>query len=425
MKLLHPIPWIRMAAGILWAATHWASAEVLDARLRIDPPHPYVHQQVTMILEVATTPGSQLRNISIGDVIDRVPLEMEALSTEAPARLRRDGKEIEWHRYRAKGRGTAPVNATLQPKLSLTLVERRSTGFFTRWTTLPRRMTLPEMDLNIVALPLENQPAGFAGAVGSFRLAGELTPSIVMPGDLVDLKLEVTGQGYLGDALPSLPQLPETLFKQYSPEIQRLDTYHVRINRVIIPLSTQAVTVGRAVLPYFDPVAEEYRLAQTPPLRLTFTERQETTPTVRHLPDPTPTTPHTDHATRDFDRETMRVLPYAAGLLAALLVAAALQGKGARIALPASLLVLMVVAVGTSRLRGRQSATWLAQTDLSLRVAPGRQAQVIRTIPAGSILTPLEERTEWVRVEAQGRRGWIPKDRIAPKTTEETDYSRR
>lgn len=69
------------------------------------------------------------------------------------------------------------------------------------------------VNLTIKPLPEQGKPADFAGAVGRFKLDGNLEASEVKAGEAVTLKLRITGDGNFGALEDIAPVLPESQFE--------------------------------------------------------------------------------------------------------------------------------------------------------------------------------------------------------------------
>lgn len=417
MKLRLPALTICLGA----AAATATAGDLLAGRLYTEPARPYVNQPLTLYLELETTPGCQLQGISLSGLPGEDYLQLGDLVERPRRQHTRGGQSVTVHSYVSAGRGVAPLPAPLQPVVGMTLVERRASGFFTSMTSSPRTLRLPATTLTIRPLPEAGRPEGFAGAVGSFELRGALSPSAVMPRDLVTLTLQLTGQGYLGDAPLVLPAIPAGLFKAYPPREERLAAEaRLTVSQVVIPLSTQAVQVAAAHFPYFEPVQGVYRTATAGPFALAFTTRRDEIAPVRQLPPPSDNGAaavaplRMDEARRV---EVRRLLPWTLGLLAALLGAAAIRPYRPRWALATGVAIGALVFGGARLwLRGHTPVSATLRQAAVLRVAPGRRARAGIELPAGAKVQPLEATAGWVRVAAHGRRGWVPREALAAAT---------
>ncbi len=354
-----------LLAVLCTARTVWAANGIHSARMRSEPAHPYVGEDFDLVLEVTADPGGEIELAGISGVPKSLALSVEpfvAAGVREGAAL--DGSPVQIHSFRAAARGVKAVSFDPRAMVSLRKTERKSTGFFTSMSTRTVTLPLAWPSLEIRELPLEGRPADFSGAVGRFRMRLEATPVEVMPQDIVELRLTLSGSGFLGDAAPTMPTLDSALFKTYPQTVKYADgDARLTITQSVIPLSTNAVEIGSARFCFFDAAAGTYTNALTAPVRLTFRERRKTEePAVREV--------KVDAPSRSVANEGLDVTRY--------------------LTLP----------------RGRTSLTVSRET--TLRVAPGPQAKVILSVPAGSGAVPLEAERGWLRVKVLDRTGWLP-----------------
>jgi len=396
-----------LLAGLLPAA------EFHGGSLTLDPPRPFVNQSFSLRLELVVSAGCEIRNIQLGGLPADLPLELGELVTQPAVREVRDGQSVDVHRFRSEGRARTAFTITLSPWVQFVLVERRTSGFFSSWNSSQQRLRLPSTALTARELPAANRPDDFTGAIGRFELRGRIEPDVVMPQDIVNLTVELGGEGFLGDARPALPALDARLFKVYpAAEQPAAGTTRRVLSQVIIPQTTQAVSVAAVRFTYFDPVEERYRTTTAGPFQLTFTTRQPSdAPAVRQLalaPAAEEDRGEEQDINASMHREIRRLLPAAIGLLAGLAALAAIRPTHKRLAIVAGLLVCLGAAWGMRLAleRGAGIQHPLAQT-VRLRLAPGQRAGTIVELPSGTPVQLLERSGAWVRVEARGRRGWI------------------
>ena len=57
------------------------------------------------------------------------------------------------------------------------------------------KVTSPPLELTVSTLPAEGRPPDFSGAVGTFKIASDLSSSAAAAGDPLTLRLQVTGSG--------------------------------------------------------------------------------------------------------------------------------------------------------------------------------------------------------------------------------------
>ena len=338
--------------------------DIVSARMRTEPAVPYVGEDFKLVLEVSATPGSEIRLTGISGIPNSLPLTAEPFTADGVREgTAADGSTVHVHSFSASARASGAFLIDPRAMATLMTTERVQRGFFTSTSSRSRTVAVTWNRFEIRTLPDEGRPEDFSGAVGRFRMRLEATPTEVMPQDIVQLKLTLSGTGFLGDAMPTMPKLEPSLFKTYPPTINREDgSARIVISQSVIPLSTNAVEIGSARLSFFDAAIGAYTNAMTAPVRLVFRERRKSDePAVREV--------KVDAPQRSVADEGVDVTKY--------------------LTLP----------------RGKSSVT--VSHDTPLRIAPGPAAKIILSVPAGSEAVPLETERGWLRVKVLGRTGWI------------------
>ena len=352
------------ASAALMAACSALAADILSARMRTEPAVPYVGEDFRLVLEVTAAPGSEIQLTGIAGVPNSLPLTAGTFSADGVREgTAPDGTTAHVHSFSAPARASEDILLDLRAVATLTTTKRIQRGFFTSMSSQTRTVPVAWPRLEVRALPEEGRPADFSGAVGRFRIRLEATPTEVMPNDIVELRLTLSGTGFLGEATPAMPEFDPALFKTYPPTVRRdEDGARIVVSQSVIPLSTNAAEIGSARLSFFDASIGAYTNAVTAPVRLVFRERRKTDePAVREVRVDAPQRPDADGG---IDVSKYLVLP-----------------------------------------RGKASVTVSRETRL--RIAPGHAAKAILTVPAGSEAVPLESERGWLRVKVLGRTGWI------------------
>ena len=342
-----------------------ADVAVISARMRTEPETPYMGEDFSFILAVTAESGGDIELAGISGLPTSLPIVAEPfVSGGVRDGAKAGGAQERIHTFTAAARATRAFSFNPRAMVSLKVTERKGGGFFTSWSTRNRTMPLAWSYFSARELPEEGRPADFNGAVGRFKLSLEAEPREVMPQDIVQLRLTLSGTGHLGDAVPSMPTLDPSLFKTYPPVVKREEgDARLTITQSVIPLSTNAVEIGAASLAFFDAARGAYTNALTAPVRLLFRERgAASAPAVREVRVDTPT--------RTVSDEGLDVSKF--------------------ISLP----------------RGKSSVAIARETQL--RIAPGPQAKTILAVPAGSAAVPLEAERGWLRVKVLDRTGWLP-----------------
>ncbi|MEK7766050.1 MAG: BatD family protein, partial [bacterium] len=128
--------------------------------------------------------------------------------------------------------------------------------------------------LVVQALPDAGRPAGFTGAVGTYRVRALLDHPTVEAGRPVSLTFEVAGRGLVKSLRePAWPELPtvrryETVTsldaKSGAEGLQGAKTFKT----VLIPSASGKLTIPAIAYPVFDPAANRYVTLRTDPLSL-------------------------------------------------------------------------------------------------------------------------------------------------------------
>jgi hypothetical protein len=135
--------------------------------------------------------------------------------------------------------------------------------------------------LDVRVTPLPAPPAGFSGAVGSFKLTASIDPHEVPSGEAATLTCSITGTtrpGSVGDI--AIGQLPDCAI--FAPEKNiRVDTTETGIvthktwKYLVIPKQEGTLGVPPVAWSYFDPSAKAYKTIKTDSLKVTVTKGKE------------------------------------------------------------------------------------------------------------------------------------------------------
>jgi hypothetical protein len=127
------------------------------------------------------------------------------------------------------------------------------------------------VEFNVLALPTQDRPASFTGAVGTFTVRSELSATTVTAGDPVTLRMQVTGTGNF-DRVNSTMLGSLDHWKTYQPtaRFDPADSGGYRGEKVfeqpLIATESGAQTLPGVAFSYFDPDAQRFETVQTPGL---------------------------------------------------------------------------------------------------------------------------------------------------------------
>ena len=127
----------------------------------------------------------------------------------------------------------------------------------------------PPAEITIEALPQENKPESFNGAIGNFNIAATTDSTNLSEGDPITLKISIKGEGNFSQMIP--PEFPASdSFKTYPPRVvdEQLDTQGYagskQFEHVVIPLSSEITAVPPIAFSYFNPRTKTYAEMNTP-----------------------------------------------------------------------------------------------------------------------------------------------------------------
>jgi hypothetical protein len=139
------------------------------------------------------------------------------------------------------------------------------------------KVSSPKLELTVVALPTENRPADFSGAVGLFRISSDVTPAAAAAGDPLTLRLHVVGSGNF-DRVDTAMLRSLDRWKTYPPRssFNASDTQGYAGEKVfeqpVIALDPGAQTLPALAFSFFDPGTGRYETARSAPLTVTISK---------------------------------------------------------------------------------------------------------------------------------------------------------
>ncbi len=406
------------------------AGEIFSGRLYTVPAKIYVNQAFELHFELEVTSGSDVENIRISGMPNSPDLlTLGALETVSQNRIVRDAQAINVLHFVASARCHQPIAHTFETALLCTLSERKNIGFFSHIQSRQGQRQLEPFALRVLPLPEAGRPAHFSGALGSFRLSGRCSQTSVQPGDIITLSLELAGQGWLNNAVMPAPP-PSPLFKTYSAKERLREPLRVQTEQVFIPTATNATEIAAARFCFFNPATERYEESVAGPFRLTFTEVSASPKAddVRVIDTALPAAAESLPQAVSLDRMNLtlrQVFPLlvgCAGALAAFFVFFLLYGRHARLAFAIGA-ALLAAGIGAGyALSGKTAAaTRTLARHTPVLFAPSRASATLFELNPGVAVIPLENAGAWVRIDAAGRRGWIPaqalKDTPPPPAT--------
>ncbi|MFZ4396549.1 MAG: SH3 domain-containing protein [Kiritimatiellia bacterium] len=403
------------------------------AELHASRTAPYAGEAFDLTLTLYVADNALDRQVQVAglpETLTHTPFE-----ERAGRAVERNGRTWTTRPYVCRARIATPGELIISPQLDGQLVRVQRTWFFNQTVMQPVRIPLPvPLALAVRALPAEHRPRDFSEAVGRFSLNVAAEPTEVAVGDLITVRLTVTGDGALDTAAP--PCMADvTGFRVYPlrPDsvpvpFQQRRTY----TQTLVPLTPAATLAPAYRWTSFDPVTDTYRVLTAGPFPIVFhAERAFSQEVYRvtgsgqiaapSVPDNTGTTTNAPPL-RWYARVPLITWPIAALLC---LLCAALAGLRAilpeqvrsacnsherwTLAMLGALIALGVVCSAWHAARVEQRIRVVSATCQTAGFAPYEDAATVGTLRAGERVRVLETHGSWLRVMTpDGGGGWIP-----------------
>ena len=147
--------------------------------------------------------------------------------------------------------------------------------FFGGHESTPIELKSDELNVEVLALPEENRPEDFKGAIGNFQLDVSISPDHVKAGDPVTLTMTVTGRGNF-DAVHSPALKNKEGFKLYDPQV-KMEPNRKIFEQVLIPVDEGITVLPDIEFTYFDTMKGDYItiVKNDVPLRVMKAEKED------------------------------------------------------------------------------------------------------------------------------------------------------
>ena len=133
----------------------------------------------------------------------------------------------------------------------------------------------PPSDLTVLSLPAEGRPPDFSGAVGSFKIASDLSSAAAAAGDPLTLRMHVSGAGNFDRVDSTMLERLDT-WKTYPPKSSFKPSDPVgykgekTFEQPLIASKPGVQTLPGMTFSYFDPATRRYETARSAPLAVTI-----------------------------------------------------------------------------------------------------------------------------------------------------------
>ncbi|HDY90061.1 MAG TPA: protein BatD [bacterium] len=232
----------------------------------VDRKEPYVGEQITYTFEL-------YNRISLAKPEYEPPSTTGFWQAELPqipdSYKNKDGRTYNYHVIKTALFPTTSGELTLGPA-SLYYSARR--GIF----SFGDRYKLQSDPIIIKAknLPKKGEPRDYNGAVGNFNISSSVENKTVKAGDVITLRVSVTGRGNL-DLITSINEPDLTAFKMYDPKVSEKISNSGFVlggsktwEYIIIPRQQGDVSIEPFSLPFFNPEDKSYHTVTTQTIEL-------------------------------------------------------------------------------------------------------------------------------------------------------------
>ncbi len=261
-------------------------------RLSVPKREVYVGESVPVAIEVGMRAGFVTSLNGLPTLAGSDDFTLNNLSRQ-PERNEQtiDGKPftlLTWHSVLAAVKpGTfslaveSPLTVRLRtgPKLEAMLEDQLGDPFMQHFfgATVQKdiKVASPPVALTVSMLPAEGRPPDFSGAVGTFKIASDLSSTTAAAGDPLTLRLHVTGSGNF-DRVDSTMLEHIEQWKTYPPKssFKSSDALGYKgektFEQPLIASKPGAQTLPGLTFSYFDPTMRRYETARSSPLSVTI-----------------------------------------------------------------------------------------------------------------------------------------------------------
>ncbi len=242
---------------------------------QLDNTEPFVGQQIVYVFKLHTrTQFLSQPNLSppdfAGFISENLPVR------HANATLNGVAYRVSEVRYALFP--TSPGGMEIGPAvLRVQIPDAGDDSPFGRFFQTGRGITLSSepIKLEVKPLPRAGKPAGFSGAVGSYRIESAVDHPVVKAGEPVTLSVVISGRG-LVKSLPE-PDWPEIPNSRRYETVSSVDMNPVgdkiqgskTFKTVLIPQSSGRIRIPPICMTVFDPKTDKYAILRSQPLNIT------------------------------------------------------------------------------------------------------------------------------------------------------------
>ena len=401
--------------------------ELVSAEVTIKRDKVYVNEHFQLEISLTSTGLSLDQNLQLLSMPDNSRLIMGEFRELPPERSMQGNQIKEKRRFICDARAIKADTIEVAPILRIGILS----GFGLFRQISRNDIKAKALSLSIIPLPEAGRPESFSGAIGQFSMETSLSSDTAAVGDLITMNTTIRGKGYLDPISPiRIPTSPS--FKVYpSRNIPSADANTKTFEQILIPQSTNAVIIPAVTFCYFDPLDNTYKSISKGPIPVTILSHKKTVTESIYKPARA-SKPGNVLAGQSINtgkpapRKDIRKIRITAAvsywliIIISSLIITIRYTKGSI----AALILLIIAAIISLPLWNILQLSINEATVVrneKARVAPAYSAISCFDISHDATIRVLDQHGAWVKVEIEGKRGWLPSDSLTNSCVNNVD----
>jgi len=400
----------------------------VNAVLSVDRQDIFERETFTLTLTITNTGVRLSQAMKFGNFSPDNKLELIGGFTNfkvRPSVKNRNTHTIE--RFVTKARIKTPGKIRIAPKLHATHLVKRRSFFGFSYRTSPYTIQVKPLKLYIHKIPKKGRPSNFSEAVGQCFFDVNISPTNLAVGELITAAMNIKCRGPLDD-LPAPAISPGRHFKAYPSKLVEGESSSTNkmYQQILVPQSTNAVTIPTISFSYFDPRAKSYKAITRGPFPLHF-QTAEPAPDIPYRPPvfsnaTTVLSQTTSDATSQEHPDiqvvelsyTSTIIAITASIAGLIVVIFWITLRPRRLTIAILLSAIIAVQI-ISLLHAFKSGLFDPPAAVAIhsgtaRIAPSSTSLQSFEVKKGLILHIIKKHKNWYKIETRNKRGWIPAD---------------
>lgn len=385
-------------------------AKNISVVLESDKTSAYVNQPVSLTLLIKT------RNLKVVSIY-----QMESIFTNTEVKVIIPFKELqpelkydlykfeETRRYRCEVVITTPKDVTFSPSLKMDVlyrIEKSPEHKETDEKQATVQVRAQPLVLTVIPLPEVGKPPNFCGAVGIFEFNIKIPSHVITVNEKLHIRFIISGKGFVPeDYIPRVSQL-RGFIVEAPVRVATHSLTEVAFEQTLIPQCTGQFLLPSVCFTFFNPEAAKYKTICTDELPINVNAVMDTS-NKESLPDVS----KASHIAKGFSWLVAAIGITIMGgfILLYYIMFRPINRLPLAIALTVIVLSQGYVLIRAMLVSGVIShPTGIIYRNEHARIAPSHSAIITFEVSSGTEVTVLEMAGEWVKIQCEDKRGWIP-----------------